>query len=188
MDTISRWIYQLLPAAGYGVTEPFNEHCVFGEKEDEEQVLQKFFKKIDTNGDEKLSREEIMAALGSSDQQKSSDRLENLKAELNKCKEDKVTLDKFKEIARHMSIATGHRVRWANSLNLSGRLARLLEVGELFDEMSGVKLMDVDKLLDRFFKEVRFVVKKELKKIKDEFLTSEHFQPETISSKFSGVV
>jgi len=170
-----------------------NDNCAFSEKEDEEQVLQKFFKKIDTNGDEKLSHEEIMAALCSSDQQKSSDRLENLKAELNKCEEANVTLEKFKEIARRMSIATGHRMRWADSLNLSGRLARLLDVGELFDEMSGVKLMkeeaDVDKLLDRFFSEVRHVVKKELKKIKTESYTSVNLQPESISSsKFAGVV
>jgi hypothetical protein len=129
---------QQLSAAGYGAhdTESFkvDENCSFCEDEDKEQVLQKFFEKIDTNGDNALSRKEIMDALGISDQQKASDRLENLKTELGKCAED-VTLDKFKEIALRMSIATGSRVRWVKGLNLSGRLARLLEVGVPFDEM-----------------------------------------------------
>jgi ankyrin repeat protein len=147
-----------------------NDLWAFHEKEDQMQVMLKFFKKIDANGDEKLSREEIMANLGSSNEKNDSDRLENLKTELGKCAEDEITLDKFKEISCRMSIATAHRVRWTTSLNLSGRLARLLDVGEPFDEMSGVKRMeevDVDKLLDRFFSEVSLVVKREVKKIKD---------------------
>ena len=50
--------------------ESLSEHCTFGEKEDQEQVLHKLFKKIDTNSNGKLSREEIMANLGSSNKKK----------------------------------------------------------------------------------------------------------------------
>jgi hypothetical protein len=40
--------------------------CAFGEDEDIDQVVQKFFDKMDTNCDNKLSSEEIINTLGSS--------------------------------------------------------------------------------------------------------------------------
>ncbi len=68
-------------------------------------------------------------------------------------------------------------------------MARLLEVGEPFDEMSEVQRMkeaDIETLLDTYVGEVRRVVRKELKTI--ESATSAQLQPESIGNKFTGVV
>ena len=148
--------------------------------------MQKFFQKMDTDNDGKLSGTEIVGALCNACKNKVSDRLENFKDELEKSTEA-VRLDKFKEIAHRMSIATGQRARWATSLNLSGRLARLFKVGEPFDEMSGVKQMgeaDIETLLDEFVCEVRRVVRKEVKNIKAESLAFVHSQQNVLNSKF----
>jgi Ca2+-binding EF-hand superfamily protein len=67
--------------------------------------LETFFQKMDTDGDGKLSGTEIVEALCNACKNKVSDRLENFKDELQNSTEA-VTLDKFKEIAHRMSIAT----------------------------------------------------------------------------------
>ncbi len=62
-----------------------DETGAFGEDEDIMQVLEKFFKRVDTDRDQKLSSDEIRKALGSSQPNSASDRLENFKRELGKC-------------------------------------------------------------------------------------------------------
>ena len=165
----------------------------FTEAEDIDQVLDNFFKDIDIDKNGILSQEEILAALGSTpEKQELLNKLQNPERD-NFINNDVKGLDvkAFKKIALGNGIASGERIRWVRqNLNLDGRFARLLEVGNPLDELSGIKGMSqkqIDEVLKRFSEELARAFQSQLSRLKDPH-TSGPGKLEDVRSKFSGPI
>ena len=112
------------------------------------QVLDNFYTAIDKDNNGFLSREEILAALAKTEEQKALlKKIQSFEKELYNDDFEGLDLDAFKKIARKAGIASGERFRWVRqSLNLDGRFSRLLKVGSPLDELSGIRQMSTTEL------------------------------------------
>ena len=147
---------------------------IINENDDDGRVLSNFFATLDTNQDGKLSRKEIEDGLtcaettdGSISCLNMSRTNENLSKagkkflevfdeELKNFEDKSITLLHFKEIAEKVPRIKGQRLQWVKSFNLNGRLASLLNSGDIFDQMSGIRTMNETemKMALRMFGEV----------------------------------
>ena len=171
--------------------EPFLQS--FSEIDDDDAASREFFKKFDTNKDEKLSVEEVESAIHNA-QAKSwlqVDGLKNLRDLIAaKAANEEVNLEAFNKIVSDIPRLHGQRIQWARSLNLDGLLACRLKAGFLFDELSGIRETteaELDKQLLSFFLAVSHAVKREWKKLQDP-CSSPSAEVETVMNKFTGIV
>jgi hypothetical protein len=163
---------------------------MFGEDDDCDLVLDDFFKKIDINNDQKLSKEKILGALCACKLHKAEDLKDNIVGEIRSGETEFIDLGEFKEIARTLCVVTGQRMQWVRILNLNGRLARQLKIGEPGDELSGIRQMDLAELetaLDKFCASARRALFKQWKNLK-EASDSGIGDVEIVLSKFTGTV
>ena len=130
-------------------------HCNFTEVEDDDQVVNACFEGIDQDCNGKLSNAELVTFFSALKPDQNS-LVEPLKAlESNTLAEsgEDISLEAFKKVMDGVPRVKGHRMQWVRALNLPGRLARLLKVGEIFDQLSGIKKMtltDLDDALKQF--------------------------------------
>ena len=168
-----------------------NHPCHFSETEDSEQVLEMFFNKIDKNHDMKLSMEELLSALNEPLEHKSYLILKQYLEEELENSEGSVDLETFKKAARKAGIAGGQRIKWVRQfLNLEGRFARLLKVGDPLNEFSGMLQMsdkECEEILQMLIDDVRPTFKAELKRLKDP-QSAGSGQIDQVRSKFAGPV
>ena len=164
---------------------------IFDESADDDEVLLNFFRKIDTNGDGMISKEEIEWALVKfKNRSNAVQGLEILMNKLSKfpCESEcSLNLKGFGEMVREIPRIHGQRIQWARSLHLDSVLARHLKVGSLFDELSGIMDMtetEVKIALEMFSKDVYVIIQKELTKLRN--LGTEPEQAMSAISKFSG--
>ena len=182
--------------------------CNFCEDEDINQVLENAFNNFDTDHNKSLSGDEILKWFESwvgqilTSKEKPIEtfeltrkRSEDLKKRLETELKGKSGVDvkTFTKIARGVGIAEGQRFMWVRQfLNLDGRLARQLRVGNPFDEYSGLREMgeeECDELLRNLVEEVAPVFKAELKRLKQNRHVTADSGTEDISavrSKFFG--
>ena len=164
------------------------EPCTFTESEDIEEVLGTFFEKLCTKNGKLVSKETIQNALNNLLEQKSYVVLKQILE-----KERKGYLDKssFQKIAKKAGIASGQRIKWVKQhLNLDGRLARLLKVGDPSNEFSGMLKMteeDCEAVLWKLFKEIEQPFKSCLRLLQEQRSVGSG-QVEEIHNKFSGQV
>ena len=78
-------------------------------------------------------------------------------------------LERFEAAVRCLPLRKkGERFMWVKQMNLTGRLARLLDIGDLFDQMSGIKRMSENQLetvAKEFGKEVADILKERKKEL-----------------------
>ena len=174
----------------------------YSEIDDGDEVIENFFNSIDLDNDGKLSWSEVKTALGafeSGSSLKLTDLLKNMEAELRGNtsaiygRDEDLNLSKFKEMVKKVPRIHGQRFQWVQSLNLNKILTRKLKLGNLFDELSGVRDMteaDIDTALNSFLKDVESVVKCEwslLKKSCTNLFTGLE-KVEEAMSKYAGTV
>jgi hypothetical protein len=165
-------------------------HGKFDEFADDDEVIQKFFKRIDVNNDEKVSADDIRSALeGLKDNTTVVQGLEVLLEELKGHVENDQFFDmvSFRAMARKLPRIHGQRVQWAKSLGLERALARHLKVGDLFDELSGIKSMtdeEIEIALGSFLKDAATILRSALSTLRNAGSMSE--QAKSLMSKFSG--
>jgi hypothetical protein len=163
----------------------------FDECDDDEEVVQTFFSNIDVNKDGKVSSDEIRFALGRFNDSTNAQKLEALLRKLDENSEysHEMSLTSFRNFIREFKLPRihGQRIQWARSLGLDCVLARHLKVGDLFDQLSGIKAMtesELQQALDLFASDVRVILHGELWKLKNVGSMSE--QAKAVMSKFTG--
>jgi hypothetical protein len=167
---------------------------VSSEVEDGNEVIEEFFNKIDSDKDGKLSWAEVNVALGEYESRSSFKLVDLLKIMEEELRSNTVTgsadcntdglsksidLTRFKEFVMKVPRIHGQRFQWVQSLNLNMLLARRLKLGNLFDELSGIREMtetDVDNALGSFFKDVDSAVKSEWIRLKQSGSSSFGFE------------
>jgi hypothetical protein len=176
----------------------------FSEIEDGDQVIEAFFESLDRDKNGRLSWAEIKAALCEYERRSSvklMDLLKNMEEVLN-CDTDpnaqagglreELDLTRFKEIVKKVPRIHGERFQWVQSLNLNVLLARRLKLGNLFDELSGIRDMtqeEMDTALSSFFKDVVSAVNLELTELKKLGSNLSGFEKvEAAMSKYAGHV
>jgi hypothetical protein len=167
----------------------------FSEVDDDDEMLEAYFRSIDLDNDGKLSCDEIRIALcklKTNSLSKTLDLLKNIEDEMLKFNTYGYVLDlkTFKEIAMKLPRVHGQRIQWARSLNLDSLLACRLKVGGFLDELSGIRGMtegEIDTALGLFFKDVVDIVKYEWIILNE----SDRNHAETVDavmSKFAGAI
>ena len=114
----------------------------FDRNADDEEVLRSDFQALDRNGQQHITMDAIDFAAGSDpDRAVFWDVLKGLLKD-----SQRIDFQAFKEAADRIPRARGQRVDWASRLGLDGALARYLPVGDILDQLKGVKCMSDDAL------------------------------------------
>ena len=170
----------------------------YSEIEDGNEVIAHFFERIDSNRDGRLSWHEVKSALAACDDRfkmKLTDLLKKFEEDLHSITgaadgfHKSIDLTRFKDIVMKMPRIHGQRFLWVKSLNLNMLLARKLKIGDLFDELSGIKEMEEEELntaLKECFQDVESVVKSEWRLLKRSEIVLE--EVEAAISKYNGEV
>ena len=151
----------------------------FSEVDDDNQVYEALFKGLDREKKGLLSLEEIISALKKLSSREQSllqvdpvkllDSFQDLERQMGKSGAfARIDWKTFLEVIRKVPHIHGQRVQWSKSLNLECVLARRLPVGELFDGLSGLKILterQLETILHFFCNEVCLVVKSQWKKL-----------------------
>jgi hypothetical protein len=188
-------------------------HEIITEEDDDDHVLEATFRELDTNEDGELSLLDVEEGFmklrmhasiinqnilesgsGNSPNQDQDQKCIDLELQLVQVDDstDFIDLKKFKEIARRVPRIQGQRLQWVKSFNLDGRLAALLSVGKLFDQLSGIREMEEEKIKDvtkQFGEEVEGLLIEGWKRLQVESDQKAGCgQVETAMNKFTGKV
>ncbi len=141
---------------------------------DDEQMLDRSFKHLDRDGDERISIDELLIAMENrTDIMSSMESVtkhfhqtietETVSSEVPSSPKVFITLREFTCACSRIPRFMGHRIEWARSLHLDLMLAERLKAGVLWDGLLGLKEMErseVEKLCSDFARDVhREVIK-----------------------------
>ena len=153
---------------------------------DDEELLQNFFRDIDTDQDHVITVKEIGDYL--KDEPDHLGFVESLMMVLNDVgDETKIDFKEFKSAAQKVPRVKGQRVSWAAALEIDAALAKYLKVGTFSDPLKGIKGMSDDELraaCSEFFRNdlIRMVIEGR----QALFHTIKSMDAEQTNQKFSG--
>ncbi len=161
----------------------------FDESADDNEVISKFFQSVDSHGNKTIPPGGVLAALNKiKERAPSSQGLDELIKIMRKSESAGMDLQEFASITEALPRFRGHRIQWAQSLRLDYMLARHLKVGDLFDELAGLKSMtdaEVDASLKQFLEDVSKAVRAELANLKKGTTIPDQKQA-SVTGKFCG--
>ena len=185
----------------------FLSEPIVSEEDDDDQVLEATFRALDENNNGLLTRLEFETGFlklyqrasgvnqtiefGSMQDQDQDQKYIDLKNKLF-CGDfsDSIDLTRFKEMAGQVPRIKGQRLQWVKSLNLNGWFAARLRLGELFDQLSGIRAMEessIKKVIKEFGDELEALVIESWKRLQAENKITRG-KVEMIMDKFSGEV
>ena len=163
--------------------KPYGNNIRFDARVDDDEVLLKFFRELDTNQNGKIEMEELQASQLLS-KKENSEMAKVLEEELGTKEIDLLAL---KTAVRRVPRVAGQRTAWVRSIGLDTALARHFPPGTLDDELRGIKesLDDdmIDQALQAFSIDAARMVKDAVRRLKSSQVSSNAVQA---NSKFEG--
>jgi hypothetical protein len=119
----------------------------YTEQDEDDEIIQELFGKIDADGDKSISASELKTALDK----------EGVPLEVGRALEDllnregqeplqNISFDKFRKVIKEFPRVRGERIHWVRTLDLESELARFLKKGDIFDGLKGLKEMSESEL------------------------------------------
>jgi hypothetical protein len=149
------------------------QDALFSEDDDEREVVEKFFRELDTDKNKKISSEELSKAMMDCQSKDQKEFLEALTQMMTMKKIDEVSLDEFYAVVVDLPRVKGQRVHWARTLGLEELLAKHLALGDIFDGLSALKSMDdtqmtrhVEHVCTEFSKQLPGLLERKLKELR----------------------
>ena len=136
----------------------------FGVFQDDEEVFISVFKAIDSDGNGRITSDELDAAIAKEEHMGVSGVVvgfRSLKELVESSGAEGITLDQFTAAAAKLPRLSGQRVHWAQGLRLERALSKHLPPGALFDGLRGLREMseaDLIKACGAFSREIEGVV------------------------------
>ena len=117
----------------------------YTEDNDDDEVIAALFDSIDIDGNGSISLKELSIALMTFEGNESMVQL--LQGFMHDaCEEKQISRDEFRKAVGQMPRVRGERVQWARSIGMDGALASLLDKGDVFDGLKGLKAIPDNEL------------------------------------------